>query len=152
LEWRAGAERSADEARLWENVMKKTRLFCALLLLAATAAAAQPSFAQLAVPNPVVSGPITGGVRGTALMASYFDLGTWGYLEQEFFTEGTATAYAANPQTSAPYKTRVIVRRPVDPQRFNGTVYVERAALGEPGPTFGQNCHNARGIPVPPGL
>ena len=58
-------------------------------------------------------------------MASYFDLGTWGYLEQEFFTEGTATAYAANPQTSAPYKTRVIVRRPVDPQRFNGTVYVE---------------------------
>ena len=29
---------------------------------------------------------------------------------------------------------------------------VKRAALGEPGPTFGQNCHNALGIPVPPDL
>ena len=91
----------------------------ALLLLAGSA------FAQAVVPNPVVSGPVTGGARGTPLMASYFDLGTWGYVEQEFFTEGTATAYTLNPQTTAAYKTRILVRRPLDPQRFNGTVYVE---------------------------
>ncbi len=29
---------------------------------------------------------------------------------------------------------------------------VKRAALGEPGPTFGQNCHNALGLAVPPDL
>ena len=76
-------------------------------------------------PIPLISGPVTGGVRGTPLMASLFDLGTWGYVEQEFFAEGTATAYALDPQTTAAYKTRILVRRPLDPQRFNGTVYVE---------------------------
>ena len=29
---------------------------------------------------------------------------------------------------------------------------VKRAALGQPGPTFGQNCHNATGEPLPPGF
>jgi hypothetical protein len=29
---------------------------------------------------------------------------------------------------------------------------VQRAALGQPSPSFGQNCHNALGTPVPPGL
>jgi hypothetical protein len=29
---------------------------------------------------------------------------------------------------------------------------VKRAALGQPGPTFGQNCHNATGEPLPPGI
>ena len=29
---------------------------------------------------------------------------------------------------------------------------VQRAALGQPSPLFGQNCHNALGVPVPPGL
>jgi len=29
---------------------------------------------------------------------------------------------------------------------------VKRAALGHPSPTFGQNCHNATGEPIPPGF
>ena len=29
---------------------------------------------------------------------------------------------------------------------------VKRAALGQPGPLFGQNCHNATGEPIPPGF
>jgi hypothetical protein len=29
---------------------------------------------------------------------------------------------------------------------------VKRAALGAPSPNFGQNCHNATGEPLPPGL
>ncbi len=99
--------------------MKKLLLACALFLSVASAAVAQ------VVPNPTVSGPVSGGIRGTPLMASLFELGTWGYSEQEFFTEGNAAAYALAPQISAPYRTRVLVRRPLDPQRFNGTVYVE---------------------------
>jgi hypothetical protein len=96
-----------------------------ILLVSALLGLASPAFAQAAVPNPLVSGPVTGGVRGTALMASFFDLGVYGYVEQEFTVEGTATAYTQTPQLTAPYRTRVIVRRPLDPQRFNGTVYVE---------------------------
>ena len=38
--------------------------------------AAGPAFAQAVVPDPLISGPVTGGVRGTPLMASLFDLGT----------------------------------------------------------------------------
>ena len=81
--------------------------------------------AQTAVPDPVVTGPVSGGLRGTALMASYFDLGVYGYVEQEFFVEGTATAYTLDPQSQAPFKTRILLRRPLDPQRFNGSVWVE---------------------------
>ena len=103
--------------------MRKRSLFAVAAL--AGAFAAGPAFAQAVVPNPLISGPVTGGARGTPLMGSLFDLGTWGYVEQEFFAEGTATAYTLDPQTTAPYKTRVLVRRPLDPQRFNGTVYVE---------------------------
>jgi hypothetical protein len=65
------------------------------------------------------------------------DLAANGYGEQEFFASGTATAYQpSNPlrgdgtwsvkrQSSAPYRTRIVVRRPQDPSRFNGTVLVE---------------------------
>lgn len=37
-------------------------------------------------------------------------------------TDGT---YALEPDTSAEYKTRIVVRRPSDPAKFNGTVLVE---------------------------
>jgi len=60
-----------------------------------------------------------------------------GYVEQEFAAAGTATSYRASgalsadgqwtfePDTSADYRTRVIVRRPADPATFSGTVVVE---------------------------
>jgi len=65
------------------------------------------------------------------------DLTAIGYTQEEFFASGSATAYAADgalgsdgkwkvtPTTTAPYKTRLLVRRPTDPARFNGTVVVE---------------------------
>ncbi len=65
------------------------------------------------------------------------DLAAHGYVEQEFFASGTATAYqpskplqadggwAVKAQSSAPYRTRIVVRRPQDPKRFNGTVLIE---------------------------
>jgi hypothetical protein len=71
--------------------------------------------------------------------ATDVDLAGHGYVEEEFFFEGTANKYniPANvtvtntPMTtaavtgSAPYKTRMIVRRPANPAEFNGTVIME---------------------------
>ena len=59
--------------------------------------------------------------RGTLLMASCIDLGVDGHVEQAFFVEGTGPSYAATPRpTRAPFRSRVLVRRPLEPQRFNG--------------------------------
>ena len=66
-----------------------------------------------------------------------FDPKVVGYRQSEFFLSGTASAYAmtapANndgkfssvPTGTAPYTTRAVVMRPVNPRRFNGTVVVE---------------------------
>jgi hypothetical protein len=86
---------------------------------------------------PVVTGPITGGSTGKPFTATSIDLATYGYVEQEYFFAGTATAYdwASTPgedgmwsvktTTTASYKTRMLVRRPTDATKFNGTVIVE---------------------------
>lgn len=91
-----------------------------------------------AVPDPVVTGPIAssvipgGPVKDHIFFASDHPLAVNGYIEQEFFIEGTANRY--NTPTGAtgsvldsghPYKTRVVVRRPVSERKFNGTVLVE---------------------------
>ena len=60
-----------------------------------------------------------------------------GYEETEFSVEGTATSYElqgergadghwdVTPGDRAPFRTRIVVRRPIDPARFSGTVVVE---------------------------
>ncbi len=60
-----------------------------------------------------------------------------GYVEHEYAASGTATSYTATsplaedgrwsfaPDGTAPYRTRVLVRRPSDRARFSGTVVVE---------------------------
>jgi len=67
------------------------------------------------------------------LDASVVDLAKHGYEEQEYYASGTANRYRIkNPLDTAtivdsghPYKTRIVVRKPSDPKRFNGTVVVE---------------------------
>lgn len=77
------------------------------------------------VPVPMVSGPIgTAGIKGHALWDSFVRLSDIGYDEQEYFISGTAKSYTT-PSTSAPYVTRIIVRRPMDPLKFNGTVLLD---------------------------
>jgi hypothetical protein len=60
-----------------------------------------------------------------------------GYVISEYVAAGTATSYRVDgaltsdgrwtlvPDGSAPYRTRVVVRRPSDPNKFDGTVIVE---------------------------
>lgn len=66
-----------------------------------------------------------------------FDLKALGYVEEEYLISGTAQSYkltgeptadgawTAKPAETAPYATRVVVVRPIDPAKFSGTVAVE---------------------------
>jgi hypothetical protein len=107
-----------------------------LTLLAIALALAAATRAPAAVPSPTLEGPITS--PGSAFIASTsFDLSEVGYTQQEYFISGTATAYTSaspltpdgkwtvTPGSTAPYKTRILVYRPINPQKFKGTVVVE---------------------------
>jgi Alpha/beta hydrolase domain len=84
-----------------------------------------------------LSGPITTGQILPPAALNSPDLRSVGYTEEEFFAAGTATAYTPDgnlgpdgvwevkPSTTAAYKTRLVVRRPSDPAKFDGTVVVE---------------------------
>ena len=106
-------------------------------VIAQPAASAGAAAAKDPVPVPKVEGPIlpTSGISFVA--STTFPLSQVGYEESEFFLSGTATAYKSStpltkngrwhvmPATTAPYKTRVVVYRPINPKRFDGTVVVE---------------------------
>jgi hypothetical protein len=90
------------------------------------------------VPNPTTTGPIPAtAIPGQPshdypFFATNHDLATNGYIEEEFFIQGTANRYSTPPLTTAtivdsdhPYMTRVVVRRPANSRSFNGTVLVE---------------------------
>jgi hypothetical protein len=72
--------------------------------------------------SPAVSGPIPGPFFLGSPQS--YDLAALGYTNDEFFLAGTARSYEAAPR-EAPYRTRVVVRRPLDPARWNGGVVVE---------------------------
>ncbi|BFO54913.1 alpha/beta hydrolase domain-containing protein [Acidovorax sacchari] len=57
----------------------------------------------------------------------YIDLAQHGYVEEEYYLQGIAPAITASGETllQAPYTTRMLVRKPADPARFNGTVVIE---------------------------
>jgi hypothetical protein len=104
-------------------------------LVFALALSAGPASAQ--VPNPTVTGPIAENVPPGDPSHDYTfftdeSVGDFGYIEEEFFIEGTANVYDTPPlatgtvlSSNHPYKTRIVVRRPIKPQRFNGTVILE---------------------------
>jgi Alpha/beta hydrolase domain len=85
--------------------------------------------------GPLVTGPVTGG-RGRPFAASMLDVAAHGYSEAEYLLQGVATRYRlepgsqlardghwrAQPGGAAPFRTRLLVYRPSDPARFNGTV------------------------------
>lgn len=86
----------------------------------------------------MIQGPITGGVHGWAFARPVFDLAEHGYVEEEFFLSGEAITYtrvadsdwgrdgkwSVQPKGKAPFRTRMLVFRPADPEKFNGTVVV----------------------------
>lgn len=113
------------------------RIARALIPAAAVAAALTIGTEAAGVPVPAVSGPIASVTVGDAshdypFFASFVDLKARGWVEEEFFIEGTANRYTIQGQETAvvrdsghPYKTRLLVRRPANASAFNGTVVVE---------------------------
>jgi hypothetical protein len=88
----------------------------------------------VAVPAATVEGPVAGA---PVLVGTFFPLAPLGYEQAEYFVSGTANAYTnvnelgsdgnwqVAPGGQADYKTRIVVIRPSDPAKFNGTVFVE---------------------------
>ena len=86
---------------------------------------------------PAVSGPVPVSATSHIYMASAdaripIDLPAHGFLEEEFVFAGKANVYDWAKDGSvrvhspdAPYTSRMIVRRPADPAKFSGTVWVE---------------------------
>ena len=89
------------------------------------------------VPRATVTGPVGGGKGIDLLGTTSFDMSSVGYEQSEYFLSGTASSYTSasplttngrwkvTPASTAPYKTRMVVYRPIDPKRFDGTVVVE---------------------------
>src|SRR5690606_31169739 len=106
-------------------------------LLAATAGlllAGNSALAQVANPTVtlVPSAPPGDLSRNYPQFATAYDIARQGYVEKEYFIEGTATRYAVPERANASvvstghaYKTRMLVRRPASAKRFNGVVIVE---------------------------
>jgi enterochelin esterase-like enzyme len=116
-----------EEARV-----SAVRLLCATLLaLALFAPAALAQAPRVEGPIPATAHPGDPS-REYPFFASDDGLAGDGYVEREYFYEGTATRYNADGSTTATptstghsFKTRMVVRRPASARRFNGTVIVE---------------------------
>ncbi|HWE50050.1 MAG TPA: alpha/beta hydrolase domain-containing protein [Bryobacteraceae bacterium] len=100
--------------------------------------AALLSAASLFAANPVVTGPVVSTTapgdprHGYPFFSSMDDLKGRGYVEQEYFFSGTANRYDTPEGATGKvidgdhkYRTRLVVRKPADPKKFNGTVIVE---------------------------
>jgi hypothetical protein len=126
---RAGLVRSRSRLPLRQCLRR-------LLLLAWVGLVVAPMAALASAPTPTVSLPPAGG-NGFPFDTSSVNLASFGYTESEFFISGTAHAFVnsgvlgnngvwnVSPGATAPYLTRMLVRTPAEPERFNGTVVVE---------------------------
>jgi hypothetical protein len=125
---------------------RRIRAAARAVVLGCLAAIAAPAVAD--VPSPIVTGPIPVNVplgdpsHDYPQLATQVDLASHGYVEEEYFFEGTATRYSTPKlatggvvSTGHPYKTRMIVRRPTSAKKFNGVVVVEWANV-TPGYNF----------------
>jgi hypothetical protein len=118
-------------------MMAKGRIPVGALVVAAVFGSLMPTAVASAaplVPEPVIT-PVAGAP--TNVFTTVFDLGVVGYQQSEVFVSGTANAYTPTaplttngkwnvaPFAPQAFKTRAVVYRPIDPARFNGTVFVE---------------------------
>lgn len=89
----------------------------------------------LPISQPTVEMPPATGLIGLPTVS--FDVAAQGYMQSEYFVSGTATAFTnlnalgtdgnwqVEPASTADYKTRVVVYRPMNAADFSGTVLVE---------------------------
>ena len=89
----------------------------------------------LPISQPLVEMPPSEGLIGLPTVS--FDVSEQGYMQSEYFVSGTATAFTnlgelgtdgnwqVEPASTAQYKTRVVVYRPMNAADFSGSVLVE---------------------------
>jgi Alpha/beta hydrolase domain len=123
-------------ARVWSRPLRVLSLFI-IATLASCSDSNDPLILHPNVPLGTISGPVTSGSHGFPATLAVVDLDGAGYVEEEFFIEGNARAFdqagdwavdgmwSVNEISTADYKTRILVRRPVDPEAFSGVVLVE---------------------------
>jgi hypothetical protein len=106
---------------------------------AAVAAAFAAPMGWCAVPNPAVTAiPYDAGSKHHPFASTSLNLPAMGYVENEYQISGTANGYVEDgtwgsdgkwnkklSESDIAYTTRIMVRRPIDPAKFNGTVVVE---------------------------
>jgi hypothetical protein len=83
-----------------------------------------PSLPSTVPVPPSAQRPLSSAERpGT----EYSDLAAAGYVEEEYYLSGVAPAATATGEIlfDVPYVTRILVRKPRDPARFNGTAIIE---------------------------
>jgi len=114
---------------------RRGRWLPGLVLVMASVAAAQSHVP----PMPQVTGPVA--VSDTSIPWLHYrrlqrplDLDGHGFIEQEYFFSGRANVYDWGPADAGsltvlyadtPYATRMLIRRPENPENFSGNVYVE---------------------------
>ncbi len=107
-------------------------------LLLAGLLLASSLFLGTAIAEPRIDGPLPGAAPGDRLsdrldetypfFSTLDDLAGNGYVEQEFYLSGVASAYDTSGNLlgeDVPYTTRIVVRRPLSQTDFNGTVLME---------------------------
>jgi Alpha/beta hydrolase domain len=112
-------------------------VLCLSVVAPVASGAAASRVANESVPAPSVQGPIEPSTGISFLGSTLFSPSEVGYEQSEFFLSGTATAYTSKtalakdgrwhvtPEATAPYTTRIVVYRPTDAAKFDGTVVVE---------------------------
>jgi hypothetical protein len=118
--------------------MMRRLLIGAAVTLTVSAPAAREQAHHVVLRPPTVTGPVANTTplrhvdHGYPYNATPVDLGKQGYVEEEFFLAGMANRYATPSgergsviDVDHPYSTRIVVRRPRQAARFNGTVIVE---------------------------
>ena len=95
-----------------------------------------PEPEYLSVAAPLVETPPE--IGDLSLISTFFDLGSVGFIQEEFFLSGTASSYTnlnelgsdglweVEPAETAEYKTRVVVYRPENSDSFS---LVERSSM-----------------------
>lgn len=117
-------------------------LLCGALIAACSGANSATQSSSTTRPRPAgpaadLSHELTGGDGVFIGSPITVNLKQAGYVQHEYVASGAATSYQESgppasdgrwsfaPDGRAPYRTRVLVRRPANPARFSGTVVVE---------------------------
>ena len=107
-----------------------------LALATATLPASATRRAGAAAPDADLPTSVTAPPPGKGVpfesVTDAVDLAANGYVEQEFIVSGAANVYRYGAdgavevdREGVPYATRVLIRRPSDPEQFSGNVHVE---------------------------